>query len=485
MKTIQSEVNCRNCDEYLLIPFDTTNEIYGCPKCDCRIRTIIKNNQPEVTFEISPTLGTICIDFGTSSIRAAVRNNSDIVTPLEIGEAFKSSLDKASIPSAIFMNPEGNEIFYGEKALSLGLQGQDSSIFEISPKEWLISKSLEEKIQSNYKINKGNLLAGLLNHALIGICKCLNTSLVNLKKYELRVSHPVWDHKDQDGLVLDLNKLLSDAFLLGDNHTDKILAKTLSSKLNDCVSTQIFSKVDVIEPIAAALELFSNDKNSREFCIIIDVGAGTTDMASFLSVTPDRNKTQRKLIRLSNPISIYKAGDLIDAELIKLIKHKNKTTDSVFLKLLSIRRRQIKESLFKSSKIFEGNAEISLSELEASPAIQEMCFDIKSSFSTLINDAAKKIGDLVNARTHPIDEIKVIFAGGGGKISFLQKAIGRTANFSLIEVPINIVEPVNFKTKLPASHERLAVSLGGTTFEENWPITNLVDLSKSHRAYYL
>jgi len=482
---LNDEIHCRSCDTLLSIPFEDELNNYACPDCNVEIKTQIKNKHPRVEFGLH-TNKILCIDFGTSSIRASVRDNDGAPIALEIGEAFNSSIDKASIPSAIFISASGDEVLFGEDALSRGLRGDENHLFEISPKKWIASNQLEEFIFGKAGLTKSHLLSGLLNQALNGLCKCLNLAIFELKSYEIRVSHPVWSDKNKADVMLNFEKIISDAFLIGDDSGAALSSNSLFSKVAGHLSATSYSSIDVIEPIAAALELFNNSQNSREFCVIIDVGAGTTDMASFISLTPDVHRIKRKLIRISEPISIYKAGDLIDSEVIKLIKNKSKSDDKVSLKLLSIRRRQIKELLFKNSKIYESNVEISLKELNDSVEIKNMCSDVQRSFETLIEKSAPKIMPFVTASNHRVDEIKVIFAGGGSKIKFLQDAIGKYITVAGKRLPISIVASASPSRNLPASYERLAVALGGSTPEADWPITEFKEPpTTSHRAYFL
>lgn len=482
---LKDEITCRSCNTLLSIPFENELNDYVCPDCNTGIKTQIKNKHPRVEFEMLTTK-ILCIDFGTSSIRASIRDDDGPPIALDIGESSNSSIDKASIPSAIFISTSGDEILFGEDALSRGLKGIENHIFEISPKKWIALDHLQEFIFDKSGITKSHLLSGLLNHSLLSICKCLRLSIIDLKSYEIRVSHPVWNHKNKAEVMLKFEKIISDAFLIGDSSIKVFSNNSLFSKISGHPSMTIYTSVDTIEPIGAALELFNNSENSREFCVLIDVGAGTTDMASFISLTPDVYRIKRKLIRISEPISIYKAGDLIDNEVIKLIKNKSKSDDRISLKLLSLRRRQIKEVLFKNSKIFEANTEVTLSELNDSFEIQNMCSDVRQSFEALIEESAPHILPYITASNHRVDEVKVIFSGGGSKIKFLQDAIGRCIHIAGKRLPISIVENTSPPPNLPASHERLAVALGGTTPEDDWPITEFEEPSStSHRAYFL
>ena len=78
----------------------------------------------------------ICVDFGTSSIRAALmKTRSYVPHPLAI--ASRSPIDNASIPSAIYIPSTGDNIFFGMDALERGLTSKRPLLLELSPKSWL------------------------------------------------------------------------------------------------------------------------------------------------------------------------------------------------------------------------------------------------------------------------------------------------------------------------------------------------------------
>src|SRR5688500_6246037 len=77
---------------------------------------------------------TLCIDFGTSSLRAAIRKQGEIL-PLAIAPA--SPIDNASIPSAIYIPSSADDICFGIEALTRGLASSDGRLLELSPKSWL------------------------------------------------------------------------------------------------------------------------------------------------------------------------------------------------------------------------------------------------------------------------------------------------------------------------------------------------------------
>lgn len=426
----------------------------------------------------------ICIDFGTSSIRAAIRDSLDELTVLEIGEADKSQLDRASIPSAVLISTNLDKVYIGTKAVEQTLNGQSGFLYEISPKKWIVENVLNDSISDKTKLTRLDVLSALLNHCLVCISKSIGIPVAKLSNYEIRISHPVWEKKFRPKHKQELEKILSNALKIQNDTFGEISTSKLLNEIKAKGIPKTYSEQDTLEPVAAALELFSNTQNTIEFCVIIDVGAGTTDMAAFISATPSIEPVKRKLIQVSDPISLYQAGDTLDEEILEIIKDRNKSINVEMLRDLSNRRRPIKESLFKLNKIYEGNVSVSIADLEKRPNIKLMCNQINNYFAKIISSSSPNIVNLVNARDYPINEVTVIFAGGGSNIKMFHEAIGKFVVIENKKLPITIGD-IKKRADLPADYQRLAVSLGGTTRSQDWPIDKFTDLSKSHRAYYL
>ena len=81
--------------------------------------------------------GALCIDFGTSSIRAVRRLPSGKLKTLDIGRVTKSRLDDASIRSEIHVDEQRRYIRYGERAVVARKDIGTPSLYESSPKLWL------------------------------------------------------------------------------------------------------------------------------------------------------------------------------------------------------------------------------------------------------------------------------------------------------------------------------------------------------------
>ena len=81
--------------------------------------------------------GALCIDFGTSSIRAVRRLPSGKLKTLDIGRVTKSRLDDASIRSEIHVDEHRRYVRFGERAVVARKDTGTPSLYESSPKLWL------------------------------------------------------------------------------------------------------------------------------------------------------------------------------------------------------------------------------------------------------------------------------------------------------------------------------------------------------------
>jgi hypothetical protein len=422
----------------------------------------------------------LCVDLGTSSMRAAVRVEGRVdARVLELGEAFRSSIDAASIPSAIFVPQDLSMLYFGEHALARGLRGESAHLFDTSPKTWMNTGPLEQldaEVLPGTSVTRKHLLAGLLAQAFSASRQALAKSRTDPIQIEIRVAHPVWDSGRESSLREALGWITAGAVRLAGTTDGPVEPKSLAASLQDLQWQQQLDTLDVVEPVAAALQLFENSQNAREICAVIDVGAGSTDMAIFLSLTPDARGYGRKFRRAAPARSVYIAGDFIDGQVLDLIRTKAGRISEEGFRSLELRRRQIKETLFsRAGRIFEAGVEITLRELESEPGIHRMRDQIGEAFRQLVSESSGFLSPFVTARMHRAGELNVIFAGGGSKIAFLHHTIGTSARIGGQVVPIRIRRARSTSDNLPTSLERLAVALGGTIPAEHWPVTTEQD----------
>jgi molecular chaperone HscA len=224
------------------------------------------------------------------------------------------------------------------------------------------------------------------------------------------------------------------------------------------------SRNDTLEPVAAAVELLPGISSSRKICVVVDVGAGTTDIGVFQSLTPDSaSLLTSKLIPAGPTMSVFKAGDVIDRALLDLINElypehfKRQKND------LEGRIRSIKETLFKYGRLQEGPILVDLSQLEKKSEINLMATEIRECLLRCLRQARPLLEQWLLQASFVDRKIEVVMAGGGAEINFLRRAISKIVeiNERRYEVNLTIPVPPQGLQMHGAGYMRLAVALGG------------------------
>lgn len=425
---------------------------------------------------------TICIDFGTSSIRAALRKQNNLL-PHPLAIAPRSQIDNASIPSAIFISNAGDELLFGDKALEAGLSGQPRLLFEASPKSWLSPANIAHigtPAATGLPFSRRQLIAGLLSLSVRDSRRAAKSAFeLEPDTLVYRISHPVWISSERHRMVTEYDDLR------------RVACADIGRKMKYEMTADEFElwcekaspdpqllppDVEVEEPVAAALELFPDPPtNRRSAALVVDVGAGTIDLGLFVSVLPDRDsRVKRKLIPMTAPRSLFGAGDEIDNALIALVEEKLGPKGSSHLAALKNDIRRSKEQLFDTGNLVFRNAEVSREELVKTENLRQMARGLKRAIDEMFSDAGARFQSQLSAPVHGIGHLDVVFAGGGANLAFLRSLVGNVVsmgNTTLSATQAEATTPDNFEVE--ASRGRMAVALGGTTFVKDWPKTEM------------
>jgi molecular chaperone HscA len=233
-------------------------------------------------------------------------------------------------------------------------------------------------------------------------------------------------------------------------------------------ASQSSSSVDVVEPVAAAAELLPSAENLVRMCAVVDIGAGTTDIGLFLSLIPDSvSSVHTKLYRIGEPISVFKAGNLIDDIVLRIAQTRAKNSTALALADVRARIRGIKETLFRDGLVQELGCDIELKDLRAHPEARAMAKEIRAELVRLVQSNEKAVMDWMNKPVHAVHRLDVIMAGGGSGIDFVLSAIDAPIPIHQKLLPVKITIPgdrIGIRT-FGASRGRLAVALGGASIE--------------------
>jgi hypothetical protein len=407
----------------------------------------------------------LCIDFGTSSIRAVYRQPSGERRVLDIGRtAQMKSLDDASVRSDIAVGQDGDHLLFADHAVKAHGIGK-ASFHESSPKLWLRDPAkLAEPADRVSGATREELLIGLLAFAVGGIVKAMPPR-AQVPLHSVRVAHPIWHHTAESDATKRLLQITGTAFSVTENGWDGKSLRTLRSAIKQFGRSGLAPDSDVVEPIAAAVELLPQLKNSRRICGVVDIGAGTTDIGLFRSVNSDNgSKVPNRLIPLGEATSVFRAGNEIDDLVQSLIHQKAPRASQEDLSAIRAQIRVLKEQLFVTGFIAPLGARIELEELVNHPKMKGMAAEIHSRLHQLLKDQSSAVLEWTHLQ-HTAPYVTVVMAGGGSGIAFLKEALSTSYQVDGRSVEVRVVEadaPPTERLRLHgASFARLAVAFGG------------------------
>lgn len=413
----------------------------------------------------------ICIDFGTSSIRAAFRDANDGLHVIPLGKlAGERRLDGASLMSEISVDRRNGSLALGEKAFMLSRGSSRDVYFKSSAKLWLKDPGMLSQIEvQEFGLTREHLLVGLLAYAF-------NVTLGANSKLRLqgnvRVAHPIWEKEKQDGSNLALLRIAAKAIALAEsgfqNPLPMATLKRVLSGMSEAES--VSSSVDVIEPIAAAQQLIPHQQNLRKIVAVVDVGAGTTDLGLFFYKEPSaikgRKLGQSAIVPLTEARSVIKAGNLVDHVLLRMLFAKVRRLSPEDRREAEAEVRRLKEQLFKDGKLTHLGCTIEQKELEQDEELQEFARDVRENLEDMIADNSATIKATTVNLAYQVPYVEIIMAGGGANLSFLVEKLREPMKGGGLNVEFRVVMPgVTKLRQYEASIGRLAVALGGVQSE--------------------
>ena len=412
----------------------------------------------------------LCLDFGTSSIRAVYRPKQGQAVVLDIGAATRSrSIDGASIRSEIFIDVDGKTIRFGERAYeeALGLRG---FLFrDTSPKLWLKEiQRLGDRLVPSCVLTRREAIAGLIAYALFASQETGRWSIPSdFKDIDFRIAHPVWPNDisdDADFALREIGSLAMHMARKGDwGEVGVDVLKSWTTKYGDSFPV-LEATVDTVEPVAAAVELLSEAENIRKICLVVDVGAGTTDVGIFQFLAPDvKSRKSNKLIPTGPTNSIFCAGNAIDQTLLGLVQRKDPTAFKKNQADIKSRIRMLKERLFNERSLQIYGVNIELHELESDKEMMDFVANVRETIRSSLAHSKNVIDSWLASRDNIEKKITIVMAGGGAELGFLRRALSSDllVNSSKYEFNVVTVKRARAINLYGAGYARMAVALGG------------------------
>ena len=337
---------------------------------------------------------------------------------------------------------------------------------------------------STYSFSQGDALTMLLAYVtdLAGVQLEKNRLSRFIKR---RFARPVWESSRgrwYDDLMF---KYLTRAQLVADTLNGMwaggIPMNVVRDVLDDArkveLPTWLVYSRGVLEPIAAGVSRLEREFEHRSLAVVVDVGAGTTDMAAMTVIQPDGAKVVSRAVPQGKPSSIRKAGDVIDAILKNLILGKLRVREIDALSIdvqaeQSIRRW--KEQLFRQGTLvptFAGGIagkEVRLESFLSLNDVQSFEREIEAQFEEELSSIKSTAQLFASSNYHPLNQISLIPAGGGARLPAVSRLVSRRQSLAGLRLPVVSMgyEPEWFRNAYGDTKEifpQMAVAIGGAS----------------------
>jgi hypothetical protein len=416
--------------------------------------------------------------------KASVRLDRDgqDVAPLPIGAA--AGAEHALLtPSAMYVDAE--RLFFGPPALKRAETGVASRRNPIvSFKMILSAREIESTLA--LKFPRSIDPTGTLRHRdgivlylayldqLIRAAVALEDALApSIADAPRRLTSPHWQSFDEAGRVIA--RLVDESIavsaelgpgLISDVGVDMASVKQALDRAVHARESGYFDGI-VFESLSAASAYANFARATAPLVLVIDMGAGTTDIAAF-----ERDSTVAPSGLAEIPGSrqcCILAGDELDNILIDLLVRssgkRNLDQQDKLWRAVKLAARPLKQELFQQGRsVFKtknGNAHVSRDTLANDPAFRDYCRALTQAI------AASLMPLIERARAVDAQAVTVLLAGGGSNLPFLADLVKAAAAKVKFKLPLRI-ESFGANWTLP--HHRhpftgvfpqLAIAMGG------------------------
>jgi hypothetical protein len=429
----------------------------------------------------------ICLDFGTSFSKAFGCQGDDTNnTPNLIDISFGTDPEGRARflqPSELFI--QGEDIYFGAAArdkFELVDATQDTLID--NPKQYMTlgtdvanlhQKLLRKEQDPTGKFSQRDMLVLYLAH----LNRMADTSLQDGGKYRevrRRYTHPAWKKETEKANGSAMARIMVEAIALSrlfpDDFGDKCnldRALKLATAAHGASDSELpfeMLKESVREATAAgAGALMATDEGQRQAYVILDIGAGTTDVAGCVCIN-NSIKGEISVAEITSAAdALSQAGNSIDNALLKHILDSSSLaqgTSEYSHTSQSLRRsiRAYKEALFNERFIVVTLVTGETVEVELDAFLKlPMILKFFKSIADVVTNAAFKISD---ERT----SVFLVPTGGGAGLPIVEQLVGKPLSQDNRTLVLKLREamPEDLKAPYPdliPVYPQLSVAIGG------------------------
>lgn len=469
--------------------------------------SVCKLNIAALGYESSPKPEwTLCLDFGTAKSKAFAATDDEEdpeLLPLPIGKADGDLGSVHEVSSSVWIDDNGL-LFLGSKAVKLGIDYGDSPRRRIDSLKLhleLDHTHLEQNLPRDMDPTSTLTYSDVILAYLAYLTDLATTELerdrrVTTRYVRRRFTLPWWEKEQRDSAGKLLTKGLARAQLLADTFHGRwhsgIPVDEIKHILQDAAAhDEQLSWMVLTEPVGGVLEALAaasarvwSDGSARGVMLVVDVGAGTTDISSFWVVqrTPSDGQQVRSPEELMSfhrawPIqpcgsAIGQAGDALDRLLVaELMRKANLGADKALRQRVSdslYRRnvRQLKERLFNADKITERLVsdhivEITREEFLKSEGVKKFENRISAEIEKLLGGIHESWEQVTKGG------IILVLTGGGSSLPMIRNLADRRWIIGKREIVCQLAKAVpatveeRFSSDFIQEYPRLTVAMGG------------------------
>ena len=447
----------------------------------------------------------LCLDFGTAKSKAFAATDDEEepdLEPLPVGQA-DNDLDGAvhEVSSCVWIDDDGR-LFVGSEAVKRGMDyGGDPAtrrpldslkqeISQVDPVDGaaeLVGK-LPKDVDPTSTLTYADAIAIYLAY-LTDLATTALEPAAGTRYVRRRFTVPSWQQPQRDWAAELIGKCLLRAQLLADTFhgrwregipvADAARAVRSAAEHDSKLTWMAATESDDLahwmrgrlEALAAASARLWNDGSARDVMLVVDVGAGTTDMSLFWVVQREAEFHRAWPVERGDA-GIRQAGDTLDRLLVEaLLRKAGLGPDETGARARrGLRRkgvRRLKETLFQTGSVTEDlvndeTVTLSREEFVDSDGVRR--------FAQGIADKIQDILDVVHeswAKAVDASDITLVLTGGGcglPMITSLKDRRWRLGESSVVcrlapRVPPDLA--AGFSEEFIDAYPRLAVAMGG------------------------
>lgn len=427
----------------------------------------------------------LCIDFGTSFSKAfaSIDTGDELPNIIDLPIGKNSGWTQPlTTPSEMLISED--VIYFGARARKIfdDTQAAPERLID-SIKQYMTLGAdvsnlgqirLDEKKDPKQQLFQRDVLVLYLAHLTFLVETALEAKGLgaNMRR---RFAHPAWDDANREGNEREMKRMMAQAVVLarsfGDRLVDSLKLSDARAALDELRELEDDLPMILIgEPVreataAGAGALLGLPSNRRAPYLIVDIGAGTTDVAGCICVSNPNWDRNRVTEVTSAAKAIKSAGNVLDNALVRALVQKSHLAQGsaeyqAAAAALNRHKRLNKERLFADgSLIFELPTqeilELTLAEfLEFAPVKA-----FTESIRKLITDSAFAVAG-------NLSRVNIVATGGGARLPMIRKIAeeGVERDGRRIALDWQNPAPEGMATKYPDlvdPYPQIAVALGG------------------------